>query len=113
MSIHKLPRVTPEQENHRFVDFLSGAVVMPGETRFVTSKVDPVEPLPVGSYVAMIFRVTGYDPDCDGSLMARLEQVDRNGESSGWEPTQLGLYEDYDVVLDNPGDLHDLIDGDV
>lgn len=111
MSIHRLPKVTSEQENHRFVDLMTGAPAVPGETRFITSKVDPIEPLPVGSYVAMVFRVTGYDPDCDGSLMARLEHVDRHGEPSGWEPTHLGLYEDTDVVLDGPGDLHDLIDG--
>lgn len=105
MSIHKLPEITAEQENHRLVPFASG----PGFNA-VTSKVDPVEPVPVGTYIAMVFRVTGYDPDCDGSLMGRFEHVDRHGEPTGWEPTHLGLYTDTDVVLDGPGDLHDLID---
>lgn len=104
MSIHELPKITAEQENWRSVE------LTPGNPRFLTSKRDPVEPVPVGTYVAMVFRVTGYDPDCDGSLMARLEHVDRNGEATGWEPTHLGLYPDTDVVLDGPGDLHDLIE---
>jgi hypothetical protein len=56
----------------------------------------------------VVFLVTGDDQDCDGSLMARFERVDRNGEPTGWEPTQLGIYPDADVTLDMPSDLHDL-----
>lgn len=110
MSIHRIPEITAEQENYRSVDFMTGGPVVPGVTKMITSKRDGVEPVPVGTYVAMIFEVTGYDPDCDGSLMARFRAVNRHGESTGWEPTHLGLYADTDVVLDSPGDLHDLIE---
>lgn len=44
----------------------------------------------------------GYDPDCDGSLMARYEHVDARGEATGWEPTHLGVYPHADYVLDTP-----------
>jgi hypothetical protein len=60
---------------------------------------DPVEPEPVGTIVLMAFRVTGYDKDCDGSLMARLEHIDRDGRTSGWEPTHIGLYPCTDLVV--------------
>jgi hypothetical protein len=68
----------------------------------------PIKP-PVGSYVAMVFRVTGYDPDCgettETATMARLEQVDLEGETTGWEAKQVGLYDTTDRVLSKPGDL--------
>lgn len=101
MSIHAVPE--PE-DNFRLVPF-----DVPGRDNIFTTRRDFVEPVPIGTFVAMVFRVTGYDRDCDGSAMARLEQVDRHGEDSGWTPTHLGLRADYDVVLDGPGDLHDLI----
>lgn len=91
--LRPVPAVTAEQENHRFVELAPG---------IFTSKVDPVEPVPVGTYIVMCFRVTGYDPDCDGSLMGRFEQVNRHGESTGWEPTHVGLYPDTDLVVDHP-----------
>lgn len=69
---------------------------------------NPIKP-PVGSYVAMVFRVTGYDPDCgetaETATMARLEQVDLEGETTGWETKQIGLYDTTDRVLSAPGDL--------
>jgi hypothetical protein len=98
MSVHPMPEPDP---NARLVPWFDGAV---------TLKCDFVEPVPVGTYVAMVFRLTGYDQDCDGSAMARLEAVNRHGEPTGWEPTNLGLYADTDVVLDGPGDLHGLIE---
>lgn len=101
-----IPTITAEQENHRFVDLMTGEPAVEGVTRMVTSQVDPVEPVPVGTTIALIFEVTGYDPDCDGSLMARLKQVSRDGEASGWEPTHLGLYPDYGIVLDDPDEIH-------
>jgi len=61
-------------------------------------KRDPVEPEPVGSLIVTAFRITGYDQDCDGSLMARLEQIDKDGKATGWEPTQIGLYPSTDLV---------------
>ena len=69
---------------------------------------NPLKP-PVGSYVAMVFRVTGYDPDCgetaETATMARLEQVDLDGETTGWETNCVGLYDTTGRVLNEPGDL--------
>lgn len=101
MSIHRIPEITAERENFRMEEFL------PGVERI---RRDPVEPVPVGTCIAMVFRVTGYDQDCDGSLMARVEHVDRHGDATGWEETRIGLYPDTDVVVDGPGALHELIE---
>jgi hypothetical protein len=101
MSIHRMPE---PDDGARVVPWVEGAGF-----QAMTVKRDFVEPVPVGTYVAMVFRVAGYDQDCDGSAMARFEAVDRHGEPTGWEPGNLGLYADTDVVLDGPGDLHDLI----
>lgn len=96
----EVPKITAEQENARFVPLAEG-------TGFhaVTIKRDPIQPVPVGTYVVKVFRVTGYDPDCDGSLMARLAQVSRNGEETGWEPTHLGISPDSSLIVDDPGEL--------
>jgi hypothetical protein len=85
-------------------------VPIEGWPNAVTFKRKPVEPVPVGTYIAMVFRVTGYDPDCDGSLMARFEHVDEQGEATGWEPKNLGLYPTTDIVLDDAGELFRLAD---
>lgn len=69
---------------------------------------DPVEPVPVGSYVAMVFRVQSYSPDCDGSLLATLAQVDSNGMITGLEVDSVRLHNSSDVVLGGPGDLQAL-----
>jgi hypothetical protein len=82
--------ITAEEENFR-TEPIRG-------TNAAMLKCDPVEPEPVGTIVVMAFRVTGYDPDCDGSLMARLEHIDRDGEPTGWEPTNLGLYPNTGLV---------------
>jgi hypothetical protein len=95
----RVPEITG-QENARLVP-------VPGLRRVVTLKRDPVEPVPVGSYVAMVFRVTGYDPDCDGHLMARLENVGADGETTGWEPAHLGLYPECTWIVDRPDALDD------
>lgn len=95
-----VPEITAEQENFR----LEPLAIGPGfDARMV--KRDPVEPVPVGTYVVKVFRVTGYDPDCDGSLMARLAAVDREGIESGWEPTHLGLYPDSCLIVEHPSQL--------
>lgn len=99
--IHPMPE--PE-ENARVVPF-----DVPGRDNISTIRRDFVPPVPIGTYVAMVFRVVGYDPDCDGSAMAHLERVDRNGEATGWESRNHGLYASTDVVLDGPGDLHELL----
>jgi hypothetical protein len=101
VTIRRVPEITAEQENFRMVPFFD----LPGTEGYVTIKRDPVEPVPVGTYVAMVFRVTGYDQDCDGSLMARLECVDADGEPTGWNPANLGLYPDDAWVLDGPDAL--------
>lgn len=97
-----LPEITDEQENFR-MEQIPG--MRPGVVRF---KRDPVEQVPVGTVVAMMFRVTGYDPDCDGSLMARMEAVDKDGGITGWEVDCIGLYPESTVVLDDPAELHRL-----
>jgi len=96
MTVRRVPDISG-RENAR-IEPVSGL-------RAVTIRRDPVEPVPVGSYVAMVFRVTGYDPDCDGHLMARLENVDADGESTGWDSTHLGLYPESTWVVDGPGEL--------
>ncbi|WP_165689235.1 hypothetical protein [Mycobacteroides abscessus] len=53
----------------------------------------------------MAFRVTGYDRDCDGTLMSRLERVDVHGEATGWEENAIGLYPDTAWTIDNLNEL--------
>ena len=96
MTIRRIPDIS-SRENFRIEP-------VPGST-LTTIRRDPVEPVPVGTYVAMIFRVTGYDQDCDGSLMARLERVEADGEATGWEETHIGVYPDGMWVVDGPGEL--------
>ena len=55
----------------------------------------------------MAFRVTGYDPDCDGSLMARLEQISTDGETTGLTVESIGLYPDTGLVV-TPDELEKL-----
>jgi hypothetical protein len=83
--------ITAEEERFR-LESIEG-------TRAGMIRRDPVEPEPVGTIVLMAFRVTGYDKDCDGSLMARLEHIDRDGRTSGWEATHIGLYPCTDLVV--------------
>lgn len=96
--ISPLPEITPEQENWRLEK-------VPGMNA-VRSRRDPVQRVQVGTYVAAVFRVTGYDPDCDGSLMARMEAVNADGEPTGWEVDCIGLYPETEVVLDAADTLH-------
>ena len=84
-------KITKEEENFRTVPFIGN--------NMVTSRKDPVEPEPVGTIILMPFKVVGYDPDCDGSLMARLGAIDKNMDFTGWEPTHLGLYPDTAFVV--------------
>lgn len=90
-----IPEITAERENFRIETHGNIGLV----------RRDPVEPVPVGSFVVMVFQVTGYDPDCDGSLMARLAHVGKDGKASGWEPRAIGLYPDYSVSVDAPADV--------
>lgn len=60
---------------------------------------DPVEPEPIGTIVLCAFRIVGYTRDCDGSLMARFEAIDKDGESTGWEQSNIGLYPSTNLVV--------------
>jgi len=85
-------KITPDEEKCRLEP-----MGVPGMGMF---KVDFVKPEPEGTLVIMLFRVTGYDRDCDGSAMARLERLGFGDmEPSGWEPTHLGLYPGCDIVV--------------
>ena len=93
--------VTAEEENFR-----TEPLFKPGDPEyspefhvFETTKRDFVKPEPEGTIVLMAFRVTGYDQDCDGSAMAQLQQIDRDGEETGWEPNQIGLFPTTDIVV--------------
>lgn len=57
---------------------------------------------PVGTVVLMAFRVTGYDRDFDGSPMARLENIDFEGETTGWTNNNIGLYPGDHMVVTTP-----------
>ena len=83
-------KITKEEENYRTVEFAPG---------MFTSKKDPVEPEPIGTIVLMAFRITGYRPDCDGSLMAEVAHIDRDGDETGWTENSIGLYPDADLVV--------------
>ena len=93
-----IPEVTAEQENFRTEQ-------MEGYPNISFVKRDSVEPVPIGTIVAHWFRVVGYDQDCDGSLMARLENLNSEGGTTGWCPDHLGLYPDSGVILDGPDEL--------
>lgn len=62
-----------------------------GGAQIQTIRRDPIEREPVGTIVLQAFRITGYDRDCDGSLMARLDNIDKDGVETGWSPTHLGI----------------------
>lgn len=93
--------ITAEEERFRLepIEGTRTGMIRRDPARSGMIRRDPVEPEPVGTIVLMAFRVTGYDKDCDGSLMARLEHIDRDGEASGWEPTHIGLYPFSDLVV--------------
>lgn len=99
MAIRRVPEITAEQENFRLEQ------LEPGNDNFTIAKRDPVRPVPEGTIVVMAFRVTGYDPDCDGSLMARLENIDATGEPTGWEETAMGLYPTSTWMVDDVAEL--------
>jgi len=94
--IRPIREITAQEENFR---------LEPAGENVKVIKRDPVEPVPVGSLVVMLFQVTGYDPDCDGSLMARLARVDNEGEFSGLELNCIGLTPDSTLVVDTPEEL--------
>ena len=56
MAIRKIKEITIEEENFRTEQHESGLNVI---------RRDPVEPVPIGTHIVMIFKVIGYDKDCD------------------------------------------------
>lgn len=96
MSAHPIPRPTAEEENFRLEPLAPGIGIV---------RRDAFMPLPVGTIVAFPARITGYTSDCDGSLMASVEFVDKDGEGGGWEENGIGLYPDSVVWLDEASDL--------
>ena len=89
-------RVTAEEEDFRIETAVPGN---PQLSHFGVIKRDMVKPEPEGTIVLMAFRVTGYDQDCDGGAMARLEHIDKDGETTGWTPDKIGLYPEADLVV--------------
>lgn len=80
--------ITAEEENFRTEQ----------HGNFILMRRDPVEPEPVGSIVLMAFRITKYKRDCDGSLMATLEAIDNEGNETGVEIKNIGLYPSTEIV---------------
>lgn len=83
--------ITAKEENFRMEP-------VPGAS-FDVIRRDPVKPEPEGTIVLVPFRITGYDKDCDGSLMARLEAIDKDCEPTGWETDSHGLYPTVELVV--------------
>ena len=67
---------------------------------FMVPRRDPVEPEPIGTVVLLPFKIAGYDKDCDGSLMARLDNITLEGKETGWSPKHIGLRDGIVVTLD-------------
>lgn len=84
--------ITAEEENFRTEAFLESRTIE-------VVRRDPVEPEPVGTIVLMAFRIVGYEADLDGSLMGCLEQIDKDGETTGWTPDCIGISPDCELVV--------------
>lgn len=89
--------VTAEEERFRIEP-------IPGTTSGIVAR-DFVEPVPVGTLIAMVFRVTGYGRDCDGSALAHVEQVSSDGDGTGWEEHAIGLYPTTCALVDDAKDV--------
>jgi len=77
--------------------------------QYLTLKRDFVPPVPEGSYVIMVFKVTGFGSDCDGSALPVLEQVDFDGRTTGWTENMVGLHGNTALIVDNPKELTKLV----
>jgi hypothetical protein len=100
--------ITAEEENFRTEPMFPDDPALAGMD---VIKRDPVQPEPIGTIVLKAFRVIDYDRDCDGSLMARLENIESDGEATGWEVGQIGLYPSSTLVVDSVEELKALFDG--
>lgn len=75
--MRRIRKVTAEEEKFRMV---------PVGGDFAVIRRDPVEPEPIGTIILVPMRVVGYDPDCDGSLMARFEMLSLDELERGMDP---------------------------
>ena len=89
--MRKVRSVTAEEENFRTEPFV-------GNNMRIVRR-DFVKPEPEGTIILMAFKITGYDQDCDGSAMARLDNIDFNGDATGATLTHYGLYPESDLVV--------------
>jgi len=71
-----IKKLSWEEEGRRLVE--RDPVRLPGMISF---KVDPVEVEPIGTIILTPLMVVGWDEDCDGSLMARLEPLNLDEET--------------------------------
>ena len=89
--MRRVREITAEEENLRTEPWI-------GENMRITRR-DFIKPEPEGTIILMAFRITGYDQDCDGSAMARLDGINLDGEETGAELTHHGLYPESDLVV--------------
>jgi len=100
--MRKIREITSEEENFRLEPMSQNASRI---------KCDSVRPEPIGTILLIPHKITGYDRDCDGSLMARLRSVPLDDlDDTGWETTNIGLYPDTGIVIDKK-ELRGLIKG--
>jgi hypothetical protein len=68
--MRRIRKISAEEENFR-----TEALTLWRAPSINVIRRDPVQPEPIGTTLLIPMRVIGYDRDCDGSLMARLEAV--------------------------------------
>lgn len=99
-----------DEENFRIVQKNLGPDQTGGFDRTVgVVRRDSIEPEPVGTIIGMLFRIDGYDKDCDGSLMARLTCIGMDGHETGYTLNCMGLYPESEFVT-TPEEITKLVD---
>lgn len=82
--MRKIREITSREENFRLEPLAPGCV---------TPRRDSIQPEPIGTIILLPFKITGYNKDCDGSLMACLANIELDSlEETGWEESNIGLY---------------------
>ena len=99
--MQRIREITAEEENFRLEPF-----DLDGRGHIHMVRRDPIKPVPEGTIILIPFRVTGYDRDCDGSLMARLQAIGLDGDES-WTQDHIGLYPSTGLVV-TEDELHKL-----
>lgn len=90
-----------EKENFRLVPVKG--------TNIVNPKREFIEPEPVGTIVLLPFRITGYERDCDGSAMAKLENIFVHDDklcTTGWNQSCVGIKGDLIVTDEEYLEMH-------